>query len=240
MRHRIRSIRVIVASLAVLGMLVGTSAGAQASTPPRENVREAELTLVHGVPGGAGFPVDITLSRRDGFKQVFRGVTFGTVAGPLRVDPGTYRVAIRPAGAPQSSKPVLSKWVGICWGKSKSVVAHLSATGTPRMSVYMNDISSTGGKARVTIRHNAAAPAVDVYAGRSPVIQDLVNPYQRSIVVPAGTYPISVAPANTSYAQRVFGPADLTFGANTLTVVYAVGSLRGGTFTPLVQVLPTR
>jgi len=240
MRMRVRAIRVLVATLALTGLLTATTVGASATESGTYWTKKAKLTLVHGVPGKAGFPVDITLRKWGGAAQRFEGVTFGTIAGPLEVPKGLYRVAIRPAGAKWSSKPVLSKWVWLWGGSNRSVVAHLAADGTPRLSAYTNDVRPTWGKARVTVRHNAAAPKVDVYAGTSPVIEDLRNPYQRSIVVPAGMYPISVAPANTSYAQRVFGPADLHFAKDTVTIVYAVGSLAGGSFTPLVQVLPTR
>jgi hypothetical protein len=237
MRMRVRATRVLVATLALTGLLSATAVGASAAESSTWH-RKAKLTLVHGIPGQEGLPVDITLRKAGGAAQRFEDVTFGTIAGPLQVSKGLYRVAIRPADAAWSSKPILSKWIHLWGGSNRAVVAHLSEGGSPRLSVYTNDVRPTWGKARVTVRHDAAAPKVDVYAGTSPVIEDLRNPYQRSIVVPAGTYPISVAPANTSYAQRVFGPADLHFAKNTLTIVYAVGSLSGGTFTPLVQVLP--
>ena len=237
MRMRVRAIRVLVATLALTGLLSATAVGANATGSSTWH-RTAKLTLVHGIPGQGGLPVDITLRKAGGAVQRFEDVTFGTIAGPLQVSKGHYRVAIRPAGAPWSSEPILSKWIWLWGGADRSVVAHLSEGGSPRLSVYTNDVRPTWGKARVTVRHAAAAPKVDIYAGTSPVIEDLRNPYSKSIVVPAGTYPISVAPANTSYAHRVFGPADLHFARNTLTIVYAVGSLGGGTFTPLVQVLP--
>jgi len=237
MRTQFRALRVAVATLALTGLLAGTATGAQATTWGTST--KAKLTLVHGVPGPNGFPVDISVYKLAVGSQVFEDVTFGTVAGPLDVSSGLYWIGIRPANAPRFSTPILSRWIYLWPGDNKSVIAHLSADGTPRISVFRNDVSATGDQARVTVRHLAAAPAVDVYAGPSPVIEDLTNPNQAKIQVPGGTYPIAVAPANTNLASAVFGPADLTFATHTNTIVYAVGSLAGGSFTPLIQVLPT-
>ena len=96
-----------------------------------------ELTLVHGVPGEADFPVDITVTGRYfGFSQTFEGVTFGTVA-PVEVPFDRYTVAIRAAGADPESKPVLKTrtWVGF---RDKAVVAHLDGDGSPMVSKFDN------------------------------------------------------------------------------------------------------
>ena len=52
-----------------------------------------------------------------------------------------------------------------------TVLAHLDAAGTPRLAVFQNDTAKIdAGKGRLTVRHAAAAPAVDVRAnGAVPV-----------------------------------------------------------------------
>ena len=50
-------------------------------------------------------------------------MTFGTVAGPIREAPGIYWVAVRAAGAPRFSNPLLSSWLYLAPGVNKSVVA---------------------------------------------------------------------------------------------------------------------
>jgi len=228
--------------LFVAAMTAATLVAAPAGAADRQGTKwfggAAKLTLVHGVPGANGFPVDISVYRLAEGSQVFEDVTFGTVAGPLDLRAGIYWVGIRKANSPRYSTPILSKWLWLGDGANKSVVAHLKADGTPTITVYRNDVSATGGDARVVVRHAAAAPAVDILAGRSAVISGLTNPNQATIEVPGGTYPISVTPAGAGYANRVFGPANLEFRNNSVTIVYAVGSLSGGSFTPLVQVLP--
>lgn len=229
-----------VAALLMIGLL-GSPAGAKESSKRSHTAAAtatAQLTLVHGVPGASGFPVDISVYRLFTGSQRFEGVTFGTVAGPLDLKPGFYRIAIRPAGAPQSSKPVLSTWTWLGRGDNKSVVAHLTEGGAPRLSVFKNNVSDTGaGNARVTVRHLAQAPAVDVIVNDTTTLVDgLANPREAVAVVPAGSYGIKVA-ADADNSIVVFS-GTLSFASRTNTVVYAVGSLGGGSFTPLVQILP--
>ncbi|MEO7236032.1 MAG: hypothetical protein ABIW80_11750, partial [Lapillicoccus sp.] len=78
------------------------------------------------------------------------------------------------------------------------------------------------GKARLTVRHDAAAPAVDVRAGGKPVFTGLTNPGEKSAVVDAGTVSADVVLAGTS--DVAIGPADLNLKEGTSTIVYAWGS----------------
>jgi hypothetical protein len=236
MRTRIRAVAAVVAATLVVGMFAGAATAAKRSEPASWWGSKAQLTLVHGIDGAEGFPVDITLYRLAVGSQRFEGVTYGTVAGPLEVDAGIYRVAIRPAGAPKYSEPVLKKWIWLGPGANKSVVAHLSATGAPMLSVYRNDVSDSGaGNARVTVRHNAAVGPVNVRANGALVIAGLANPDEAKLDVPATTIQIKV--------RVVGGPvvfdAPLGFAEDTNTIIYATLDAEGN-FTPLVQVLPTR
>ena len=230
--------RKLIAVTALVGVLaLGlTAAPASATAPPA--TKTGKLTLVHGIPGANGFPVDISLYRLFVGSQQFKGVTFGTVAGPLDVKPGIYRAAIRPAGAPSSTRPVLERWFVVFPGSNQSIVAHLSESGAPRLSQFQNDVRPTGsGNARLTVRHLAQAPTVDVIAnGALKVVAGLSNPNQAVTTVPAATYNVRVTDSATNTATAFQG--DVPLAANANTIVYAVGSLGGGSFTPLVQVLP--
>ena len=87
----------------------------------------------------------------------------------------------------------------------------------------MNDTSTLKpGKARLTVRHVAAAPAVDVRAGGTPVFKGLTNPNEAKADVAAGTVKADVVLAGTSTV--VIGPADLNLKEGTNTIVYAWGS----------------
>ena len=80
-------LKAVVAASIVSMLVAGSALAAPAGHDARDTRLMARLTLVHGVPGVDGFPVDISLY---GFKvgiQEFNGVTFGTVAGPIREAP---------------------------------------------------------------------------------------------------------------------------------------------------------
>lgn len=194
---------------------------AQAAVPP------AEVTVVHGIPGT---PVNIYV---DG-KLTVSDFSFGNVAGPLSLSPGTYAIAVRPYKAPATSAPVLSASVAVTSGENASVVAHLTAGGAPALSVFNNPTSAPPtGDARVVVRHVAEAPGVDIYAGSTRVVTDLTNPEQGSLFVPAGDAVVTADLTGTK--TTVIGPAAFDFGAGTTTIIYAIGSASAKTLTVATQ-----
>jgi hypothetical protein len=75
-----------------------------------------------------------------------------------------------------------------------------------------------------TVWHDAAAPAVDVRAGGTPVFTNLTNPGEANADIPAGTVNADVTLAGT--AAVAVGPADLALKEGTSTIVYAWDRLR--------------
>ncbi|MDW7982687.1 MAG: DUF4397 domain-containing protein [Thermomicrobium sp.] len=190
---------------------------------------QAALTVVHGVP-------DLVVDVYANGNRVLSNFTFGTVTDPLRLAPGTYKLEIRPAGADPASAPVLSAEATLAAGQNASAVAHLSADGQPRLSVFVNDTARVAsGKGRLIVRHTAQAPAVDVRAGGAVVFANLANPNEAKADVDAKTYAVALAPAGQ--ANAVFGPVDLPVAAGAATIVYAIGSLQGGSFRLVTQVI---
>jgi hypothetical protein len=213
--------------LVALGAVLGLSAlPASADGHPRKT---GSLSVVHGIPD---LPVDVYLNG----DRVAAGVSFTQLA-TFRLRVGTYEVAFRSAGAGRSTRPLLQSHVGVKPGVSKSLVAHLKANGTPTLTTYYNNTTRNRSLAQVTVRHDAAAPAVDVIANDSiTLIDGLKNPGQGKAFVSAGTYNVKVvADADNSVVAL---EADLTLATRTNTIVYAVGDLAAGSFTVIVQVLP--
>lgn len=190
--------------------------------------RDAEVTVVHGIPGVA---VDVYIDGR----KALTDFTFGTVTPEIALEPGLYRIAIRPYEASPWSKPILAarEWLGR--GENATIAADLSTTGSPELTVFDNPTRALPmGDARVIVRHLAEAPAVDVYAGTSKIVSDLTNPHQAVLTIPAASnVPVSVDAAGTT--TTVIGPVTLSFKAGTTTIVYAIGSLAGDTLTAVVQ-----
>ncbi|WP_395729825.1 DUF4397 domain-containing protein [Nakamurella sp.] len=199
-------------TIAIAAALLAASPAAAADT--------AQVYVVHGVPG---LTVDVYVDGQralDDFKPE-------TVAGPLDLPAGSHAVAITAADATDASNPVLSATADLTAGNSYSLVAHLSADGNPTLTPYSNDISTVpAGQARLVVRHDAAAPAVDVRAGGAVVLSDVTNPNQGALVVPAGTVSADVVLAGTSTVA--IGPADVTLTEGTATFVHAVGSADKG------------
>jgi len=239
----------LAALIAIVALAAAALAPAAQADGRWSKDRNASLTLVHGIPGDSlgatrDLPVQVRVYRLFDGTKGFDGVTFPTVAGPLSVKPGIYRIQVRVTGTPL----VLTRWTYLSPGENVSAVAYLTDSGrlgnpvgkpAPQLGIFTNDVSSPGpGKARVIVRHLADAPAVDVLAGGGTLINALANPGSAAAVVPAGTYPIQVV-ADADNTISAFGPANLTFAAGTTTVVYAVGSFFDGSFAPQLQTFPS-
>jgi hypothetical protein len=182
----------------------------------------ATVSILHGVPDT---PVDVYANG----EELLPDFQPGTLTDPLQLPAGSYDLAIYPAGSdPASTQPAASADdVTVPAGANATVVAHLTEDGTAVLTPFVNDVSAVpAGQGRVTVRHTAAAPAVDVRAGGTPVVQGLANPDEATLTVPAGTVSADVVVAGTDTVA--IGPADLDVAEGVTTVVYAWGSQDAG------------
>ena len=190
----------------------------------------AKLSVLHGVPG---LTVDVYVNDAltlDDFEP-------GDLAGPLELPAGTYSVAITTSDAADASTPAIGPVdLPLEAGKDYTAVAHLTEAGDPTATLFPNDISqAAAGEGRLTVRHVAAAPAVDVLAGGAPVITNLTNPNEQVLNLPAGVVSASVAAAGTT--DPVIGPADVDVAEGVNTIVYAWGSLEDDNLALAVQTI---
>jgi hypothetical protein len=213
---------------------VGIAAGALVAlagiAPAHAETDVAQLSVLHGVPG---LTVDVYVNDEltlDDFAP-------GDLAGPLELPPGTYTVAITAADAADASAPAIGPVdLPLEGGKNYTAAAHLDTAGEPTATLFTNDISTIGaGDGRLTVRHVAAAPAVDVLAGGTAVITNLANPAEQLLTLPAGTVSASVAATGTT--TPVIGPADVNVAEGTNTIVYAWGSLEDSNLALAVQTI---
>ncbi len=239
---------VLLAVIAIVAVpsVASASPRAESRTEHRRERRLAtDLSLVHGIPG---VDVDIYVVKNLFSVKVLRNVHFGTAADltqayPGWVTPGFYLVDVVPTGA-TPFKPLLLTGFTLGSQQSKTIAAYVSATpagtaGQPTLGVFTNDVSATGGQARVTVRHLAVAPTVGVYAnGAVAVTPAFSNGQSASAVVPAATYDVTVTAPNAP--QTVL--ADLggvALGANTNTLAFAIGTYPT-TFTVATLAVPTK
>ncbi|MCI4064647.1 DUF4397 domain-containing protein [Micromonospora sp. R77] len=195
-----------------------TFAGVGAATMSPAYAASSKVSVVHGIPDT---PVDVYVNGKktlDNFKP-------GDVAGPLSLPAGDYDIALTKPGEAVDKAILKVDDAKVPGGANISLAAHLSADGKPEITPFVNDTSKVGaGKARLIVRHTAAAPAVDVRAGGKPVFEGLTNPKEAKADVDAGTVKADVVLAGTDTVA--IGPADLNLKEGTATIVYAIGSAK--------------
>jgi hypothetical protein len=197
-------------------VLVAAAVGFAAATPAQA-ADDATVSVLHGVPGAT---VDVYANG----EPLLTDFEPGTLTDPTALPAGTYDLKVTEAGAGADGEAVIeANGVDVPAGANVTVVAHLDADGQPVLTPFANDTSQVdAGKARLTVRHTAAAPAVDVRAGGTPVFEGLTNPNEETALVDAGTVSADVVLAGTETVA--IGPADLDLQEGTHTIVYAWGS----------------
>lgn len=189
-----------------------------ASAAPED---DAMLSVLHGVP-------DLTVDVYVDGELTLDDFAPGDLAGPLELPAGGYEIAITAADAADASEPVLGPVeVELEGGMSHTAVAHLDAAGEPTVTAFTDDTSALeAGQGRLTVRHVAAAPAVDVWANGEVAIKALENPQEKVLELAAGSLEAAVSVSGET--DPVLGPTavDVTEGANT--IVYAWGSAEDG------------
>lgn len=191
---------------------------------------DAQLSVLHAVPN---LTVDVWVNG----ERTLDDFTPGSLAGPLDLPAGTYSVAITAADAADASSPAIGPVdLTLAGNTNYTAVAHLDASGAPTATLFTNDTAKTAaGEGRLTVRHVAAAPAVDVLAGGTAVITGLTNPNEKVLNLPAGTLSVAVAAEGTT--TPVLGPADVPVTEGVNTIVYAWGSLADGNLALATQTI---
>ncbi len=217
--------RKILALTFVVALLVSVGAAEAAS----------RVYVIHGIPGVpvdvyaslAGAPIPSTPTIPGFQPKAIVGVPTG---GALTVD-----IRIYGQGAnPQTAQPVIAVLgATIPDNVEVSILAHLDSHGAPTATIYRNDNSPVQpGMARVSVRHAAQAPAVQLVAGGFPKLA-LTNPYFGDLEVPATVIPLQLQVPFTGAA--VTPRVQVAFASQTRYFVYAIGSLSGGTFDFILQ-----
>lgn len=210
----------------------------------------AMVYVGHGIPGQAlgeeanELPVDILVNDA---LCILDGFEFGAFAGPLELAADTYNIKISLASeVPCTGDPVIEADVPFESGVNYTVFAHLTVDGAPTASVFENDVTAAvAGYTRLTVRHTAAAPAVDIALYRGwergrliGTIEGLENPNE------AG--PLNIRPGGYEAVILAAGTMDVVLGVpvefqpHKSQIVYAVGGLDTETFTVLTQVIDLR
>ncbi len=214
--------------------------------PAAAQTSNAEVFIVHGIPGqdvglDAALPVDISVNGA----CALTNLRFGQIVGPIHVPAATLAIAIHPASAssPCGLAPVVGPAnVPFLSGEKATVIAHLTGSGAPTASKFVNNLSKTSAnRARLTLHHVANAPAVDAYLSREfgnplatlGLVSGLVNGEQATLPVGAGAWQVALTAAGSTAAA--FGPGVVRLSADKAYFLYVVGSLTNRTLTVIAK-----
>jgi hypothetical protein len=218
------------AATVALGLtLAGTATlAAPALADQSEEAGGAMLSVLHGVP-------DLTVDVYVDGERTLDDFAPGELAGPLELPGGDYEIAVTASDAEDDSEPVIGPiTVTVEDGGNYTAAAHLDAEGQPTATAFANNTGSlTAGQGRLTVRHVAAAPAVDVWANGEVAVPGLENPDEKSLAVPAGTVEAAVSLAGET--EPVLGPQDVEVTEGAGTIVYAWGSAEDGSLALATQ-----
>ena len=188
---------------------------------------EARIHLIHGIPDT---PVDVVV---DG-EVVFADFNFGDTQD-LSSLAGATLVGLQVVLAGTDTVAIDAGDVDLPASGNYSIIANFDEAGTPTLSVFENDTAAIdAGNGRLQVRHTAAAPAVDVKADGAVAFSNLSNPNEAKADLPAATYSVEVVPTGAD-EPVVIGPADIAVNDGDSLIVYAVGSLEGGSLTVLTE-----
>ena len=207
------------AAVFLAGLLIAGSSLAVGAVAANAAPGDALVTVIHGIPNT---PVDVYVDDAAAAgAPALANFQPGTVTAPIALAPGAHQVTIFAAGS--KVNPVLNASETLTTNENVSLIANLNGAGAPVLSAFVNDVSLIpAGKARLVVRHTAAAPAVDVRANGAVAFPGLVNGQQAAAELAPGTISADVVLAGTPTV--VIGPASLTLAAGTETIVYAIGS----------------
>lgn len=201
----------VAASLAISAIFVGTASAAS----------KARLNVVHGIPG-----VDVNVCVNGA--EAIPDFNPGEVVTGVALDAGAYDLKIVAQADDCADPAILSaNDVELMAGKNYSAVAHLDEGGDPTLALFRNNVKALPkGTARLTVRHAAAAPEVDVWANGSVLLRDVPNGASATMKVPTGVYATWVSLPDEY--QPVIGPDVFKLRKGMAYQVYAWGNGTAG------------
>lgn len=158
-----------VAALAALAAVTVFASPAQAAGA-------GYVRLAHLSPDTPAVDVYLKSSSNAVKPQVFKGVAYGAMSQYLRLPTGNYQVAMRKAGAPASTKPVITTEVGVQNGDAYTV-AGVGRFADLGLRVLNDDLKLPDpGKSKVrVIQASVKAPVLNVAGKNGKTIADGVQ-----------------------------------------------------------------
>lgn len=213
------AVRAGIVAAALAGLSIAAGAGSAAAAPAATSV--ASIRAAHFAPGTPGVDVYLT-SFSGGATQLWHGdETYGSVSPYEAVPTGQYVVAMRLAGAPPSSVPMLSVTVQAKAGAAYTLAA-IGAQAHVSGVVLNDDLTPpTAGHGRVRLIQAASnAPKADVVAVGGPVLASnaVFGTSTGYAQIPAGTWPLEARAVDANPAVTT-GSVSVPAGSVTSIVL---------------------
>lgn len=188
------------------------SASRSALASPAKATRQATgfIRLAHLSPNAPAVDVYLYSIGNSNAMLVLHHVTYGTVSPYQAVAAGSYTVAMRAAGKPSSSPPVLSTAVRVVAGHAYTVAGLGPAAGL-RLQVLDDQLTTPPGRSLVRIiQASLKDHRLTVTAGGRTLTSNLAFGSVTSYVsVPAGTWKVT-ATGTTTASKSITLSADTT------------------------------
>jgi hypothetical protein len=193
---------------------MGALAALMIASPPASAQTATASTLVHGI---VGTPVDVVVDGVTIVDDFQPGATadITSYAGQTLTDVELQDIADQTVllSVPELEIPESGNW---------SFVAMSDASGNPRLASFQNNVAAVeDGSARLTVRHAAAAPGVDVIIGGQRPVTNLTNGASQELTLPVGT--VSGAQLALAGGEPIANIGNITLAANTNTILYVIG-----------------
>jgi hypothetical protein len=184
---------------------------------------KAKLNVVHGIPGvTVNVCVDGSVAIPDFAPgDIVKNVELPATSHTFKIVPDTDDTC--------STAGILVVTTPLDAGKNYTAIAALNAKGNPKLLLFTNNVNPTKpGNARLTVRHTANAPAVNVWANGAKLVggTDFTFGNSATLQTPKGIYAAWVSlPGDFN---PVIGPAVLELKAGLAYQVYAWGDGTNG------------
>jgi hypothetical protein len=190
----------------------------------------AYLYLVQGIPGrdysastDPQFPVDVLINDDVCYQ---RGLTYGTITGPLTLVPGTYNVKVSVADSllPCSNPAFVDRTISLEAGENVSAVVALSETGSPTLLTFTNQLSPvTATMGRVLFAQAADAPALEVILQNRTTMKVYTYAVNHGVLLdvnlPAGSYNVEINQGTTTLVAST----SVDLYSQSVLLLYGVG-----------------
>jgi hypothetical protein len=190
------------------------------------------VRLAHLSPDTPAVDVYLKAQSGDSKQQKFPGVAYGVMSPYLRLPTGTYSVAMRPAGAAESTDPVLTTQVDVASGQAYTV-AGVGRYADLGLRVLKDDLKLPGAnesKVRI-IQASVRAPVLNVGVQNGPTIADGVQFATTTSYrdVKPGTWTVRVSPSGGGQTSNL----PCTLGAGNVYSLLVLDAKGGGLKTQL-------